>query len=523
MKLFLSYWILLCPLLAFSQQSFDYTISKPYKVIDAYSKMYFSNPKTGKVISIKIDGRNVYMQLFDAVAMQEVKRDKIIKLERGQYVSEVVQIQDKIYLFYTTWNKKQKIKRLFAHEVDVNNCQFKGAAKQLIELNEAAYFSYLYAHNKDKILIKCRKKPEKKRDAINHEKVGLYVFDKDLTLLNHDDVKMPYTEKQMDNIDYHVNKDGNPYILAKVRLDDSNKDFIGKGKNKKINYRLEVIRIDIKNKNLKITPIKLDKYNIEEIYLYEGIDNTILCSGFYNKKENKTGNADGIFLFKMEQDGGLSDKKFYEIPLEILNQYERLATQKKNNKKEQKDKAEFFSLVLRKLIVQEDNSIILVGEQYFVITSTYTDANGSTQTRYSYHYYDVLMTKIDAKGDLVWMRKLPKRQRGSRSPGGMGFKYMAIDGKHYVVYLDNIKNKDLKLDQSPTMHRDGKGGFLTAYAIDNETGKVSKVSIFDTLDLKGYKAYQFSTNRILPVSKDEFIIEFYKKKKEDLMVKVKIK
>lgn len=134
----------------------------------------------------------------------------------------------------------------------------------------------------------------------------------------------------------------------------------------------------------------------------------------------------------------------------------------------------------------------------------------------------MLLTKIGADGELLWMRKLPKRQYGRRGRGGMGFQHMTIGKNHYFVFLDNVKNIELELDQYPAKHMDGRGGFLTAYKVNNESGKVGKVSIFDTTDLEGYKVYQFHTGRMLPVSENEFMVEFYKKGKEDLMVKIKV-
>lgn len=507
-----------------AQNSFGYEVGAPYKVVDAYPKYYFSDPEKGKLLSLKFAKRALYIQSFNARTLKEIKREKIKDLPKKYVISTVTKINERIYFFYTIWNKQSTLQQLFVQEIDFDNCRFKGAPKKIFELNERVYFSYLYAHNKSKILIQCRKNPEKKRDAINYDKIGLYVFDEDLYQLAGNEIKMPYTEQQMDNIDYHVDQKGNPYILAKVRKDGSNKDFIGKGKNKVLNYHLELLKINIKKGSIKVSRIKLEGNRIENIWLYEGRDKNIICSGFYNKEESSGENADGVFLFKVDKDGGIREKKFYEIPLEIINQHQHKKVQKKNEKKEKKDKAEFESLVMRKLIVQEDNSILLVGEQYFVVQHTYTDANGNTRTRYSYHYYDILVTKINSEGELVWMRKLPKRQVGGSPYGGMGIKHMSINEKHYFVYLDNVKNLNLPLDKSPVAHRDGKGGYLTAYRLNDETGKVSKVSIFDTRDVKGgYKVYQFQTDRMLPVSEDEFIIEFYKKQKEDILIKIKVK
>ena len=82
----------------------------------------------------------------------------------------------------------------------------------------------------------------------------------------------------------------------------------------------------------------------------------------------------------------------------------------------------------------------------------------------------------------------------------------------------------LTLDKRPATHMDGLGGFLTCYRINNETAKVDKFSIFDMMKVDGgYKVEQFNTGRILEVFEDEFIMELYKNKKEDIMIKVKIK
>lgn len=42
-------------------------------------------------------------------------------------------------------------------------------------------------------------------------------------------------------------------------------------------------------------------------------------------------------------------------------------------------------------------------------------------------------------------------------------------------------------------------------------------------DAKGMKLYQFAPSRTVQVGDEEFIFEAYKKKKEDVMVKVRLK
>ena len=171
-------------------------------------------------------------------------------------------------------------------------------------------------------------------------------------------------------------------------------------------------------------------------------------------------------------------------------------------------------------MLSSDGSVILVGEKYYI--KSYTDSKG--RTRYTYHYEDILVTKLDADGDLVWMKKLPKRQKGSAGRGQMGYEYIHHNGNNYFFYVDNDKNLELGLDEVPKLHLDGLGGILTAYKINDETGEVSKSSVVDfrLAPVKGDKPmpiYQFNTGRIIETSKG-MIFEAYKKAKEDVMIHV---
>lgn len=138
------------------------------------------------------------------------------------------------------------------------------------------------------------------------------------------------------------------------------------------------------------------------------------------------------------------------------------------------------------------------------------------------------------------MKKLPKSQRFVTSSTGMGFgigfttsfkrngpdlsyKYMSTGKDHYLLYLDNIKNLDLPLNKYPATHASGKGGFLTAYKINDASGDVSKLSLFDLKDVKGIPVYQFTTSRIVQPNDKEIIVELYKKQKQDILLRINLR
>ncbi len=205
-----------------------------------------------------------------------------------------------------------------------------------------------------------------------------------------------------------------------------------------------------------------------------------------------------------------------------MNQNASGKVQRKNDRKEGDDKAEFADISLSDINIEPDGSLMLVGEQYYVRAHYSYSPTGGTTVTYTYHYNDLLVTKILPSGKLAWMKKLPKRQQGSRGRGGMSFRYYDDNKDYYFIYLDNEKNLDLPSDKVPSKHVDGQGGFLTVYKVNGKTGESTKTLVLDTRDVKGTEVYQFAPSRVVNTGKMEFVFEAYKKKKEDILVRFKL-
>lgn len=62
------------PVASGRQKLLDYSVSKPYPVIDSKAKFYFSDDAGQKMVSVKIDGKAVDLLVFDATAMKEISR-----------------------------------------------------------------------------------------------------------------------------------------------------------------------------------------------------------------------------------------------------------------------------------------------------------------------------------------------------------------------------------------------------------------------------------------------------------------
>jgi hypothetical protein len=532
-KKHLLFLLLLIPIVTFGQvnlsKDFKVTLGTPYPVIDAPDKEYFSDGK-GQTFAIKSKGEKVTIQRYDISKMAEVSRKDYEDFPPYSKRQKIIKIGDKLFYIFSSVNKKEKTEDLYSREVNMADGTF-GTPKLLLstskEVNVSSYeqpssvvmfgfgnpikYEINSSFDNSKILVRYRLKPAEKNDSKNYDILGFFVFNATMDKQWGGEVKMPYTEKEMNNIAYGVTRDGKAYMLAYI---NESKQF-------------ELLNI---NSDLKVEANKIDingKLYFQELKLRESADGNITCIGFYangiDYQVSWTGNGslsfntNGILSFKMDQKGKVLEKYDFEFPLELINQYESSRAKAKNEKREEGGKAGINDLKLIDVAIDVEGSTTIVGEQQYM-RKEYV-ING---TKNVYYYADLVATKFDKNGKLIWMKKLPKTQTGLQGKGGMSVKYIRGNGSNYILYLDNVKNADIQLSETPERHQDGRGGYLTAYKIDDATGAVEKHSICNIDNIDGIEAFQFKTSRIFNAMDKVFMLEIYIKGKEDTMVKMEL-
>ena len=83
-------------------------------------------------------------------------------------------------------------------------------------------FKIYKSYENSKIMINYRRKPLSKKDDVNYDLLGFFVFNSSFELVWGREVKMPYTEKEMNNLAYTVGSDGTVYMMSLYKL---NQDF----------------------------------------------------------------------------------------------------------------------------------------------------------------------------------------------------------------------------------------------------------------------------------------------------------
>lgn len=533
-KVLVTGMLMLISIFSFAQvkveNSYTYSVSNPYKVFDAGIKTYFS--KNNTTTAIKIAKSDILVQRFNNDKPAFVNEKLYEKaLPKGAELENISELKDKYVIFYNLYDRDNKVEQLFALSINIDSGEFNGSPKLIFKIDGklsvwSDKFTMYKSHDKSKILIKYRRVPKEKRDKLSYDVIGFHLLDESLNQVNFREITMPYTERKTENLDYQLNSKGDLYMLEKVFHDDSNKDRKSK-KDETPNYHLEILTLESNSNEFKTTKLDLQDKFIKKLWFFDSSSDKMIFGGLYNSGSKNLADVDGIVTFSLNKDYAITNKNFIEIPLELINQNEKESFVKKNIKKEAKEDedgegASVKNLYLRDLKVHEDGSITIIGEEDYIVVHTSSTPNGGMSSSTTYYYGDVYVSKLDPNGKLSWMKKIPKLQAGKRGLGGMSYKYLFNNNSHFVVFLDNVKNIDLAMDKPPYKHSDGHGGYLTCVKINDVDGAVTKGTILNVRDIEDFNLHQISMDRVFQSSDNSFMMEAYKKKKEDIMLKINL-
>lgn len=453
---------------------------------------FFGNDKDG-IVNLTLKKEELNILRFDpkTLAQTSEKTIQLPELTKNFNSETVVDFGANYFWIHSDWDKKDEIESLYYDKIDLVSGKITESNKKLFDAEKISgsgarmtgfyqykmtdKYNFEFDADHTKLLVSYRLAPEEKNDKKSYDKLGFYVYDDQMNKIWNNEFTMPYTEQIMDNIDFSVDSKGNAYMLAKVYESEKRKEV--DKETGRAGYHYEVLKFSKDNKKIINTTITIDDFFIKEASLIENTAHDIVIACTYSKKAKSNG-TDGVFLALMDQAGKINKYKngYYEFPLAELEKFESARSKRKM---ERKKDYEAPNLLVRNIVVEADGSLFIALEEYYVVVTTSYDSRGNSQTTTTYYYEDMLGAKISMTGNFEWLRKLPKKQRGSNGRGTMSFKLVSDPTGYYFLYLDNKKNMELEEDEVPKYHVDGFGGQVVVAKVDN-AGVVSKELVFDT-------------------------------------------
>lgn len=312
-------------------------------------------------------------------------------------------VGDKVYFLSNYFDRKADSYTLFASELETTTGKFNKHFQVMRVVDDKfksghSPFHMVRSVDSTKILVITEYPTKNKENA----RYGLTVVKRDLTTLWQKDIEFPERDKDFRLIDYEVDMDGNIHFVASIRMSREDK----KEKDAKSRYYVKVYSYYHENNELKEHEISFKDYIIDNIDLDVNDKNELLGTGFYSEKFLSSGYK-GFFFVKIDPETKtVSAKNVSEFSQDLIKQ---LYNNKRQGERKAK-KGKFPPYVIRKSIPLKNGGYAVVAEHYVYTRSQTTSASGTTTTKETWLFGNVVVMFLDENGKMKTASVLKKRQ-----------------------------------------------------------------------------------------------------------------
>ncbi len=408
--------------------------------------------------------------------LMELYRNDFNKELKGKEFEQFFVVQDRLYVFATDYEKKEGRMDLYAAELDKNSGEMAGSWNIVSSFtkeskkDEVNFKIDLSADSTHVIIISTIAGREKNEYTVSEFDKTLKPIGKPVKISNEFDPKT----FQLQDVLYASNRK----IILVGRVYEYQE---GKKKKEKFlefaNYNIRLY--DEKGKQQKEINTNINGRWLNSTRLIQEKNNDLVLAAFYsNTKKGRT--TDGMLVQRINPASGevisTSEKKIDYSMLggdaadDETDENETKAERKeRENLEKMKDEGEAFSKYMRfqRIFYTPDNGLVMVAENvhtYSYMRQTTRGGAGTTpmQTTMTYYtvyeYGDLLLFKVDADGNIGWLRVLPKEQKemiqeqaasgfslwgyfdAVNRPFYSGFAAMQTENSIQLLFNDNPKN-----------------------------------------------------------------------------------
>jgi hypothetical protein len=519
------------------------TYGKDYQGFSGTIKKYITVDNI--LLSVCFYRETIILQTFNKNTLKIIGSKDFNGFPKKVIVEDVLIFNNEVYLFYSTLIHDNSVfqEKLYRRKINIDSCSFeKSKLLMTVEGNvigglygreNTDNFSFKTSIDKRKLLIQYQRKSKKKKIA----EIGYKLFDKEFKLIWEKEMKMPYENWRMENIDFTLDNENNIYLASFIYRIKPGFDILAAYKTEmservtsggKINYDLVIFKFGANSGSFTKSKITLDFGSHINSFKFFRIDYKQLIGAGYSSiigKNSKFYQTSGAFKFNLLDRNKRID--IFSFPEAIVNQHlkQKKITSNISMKRRYKNewKSPIENLVPVNLTIEKDGSFILIGEQqeHAISHAVFPTPIGIVhKTTEKMLFNDILISKFNDNGSLAWMKKLAKRQVTNfgvdffgLDKKGLSFKM--IEGKEdlYILYKDQLKNLKLPLTKKPARFNNDDYGMLMAYKINRITGEGGKALIIDVQRINGLSTLDFNLSGISQLRKDQFVFEgFYKNK-----------
>ncbi len=464
--------------------------------------------------------------------LTEEYRNDFNKELKGKEYEQFFFLKDKLFILASDYSKKEKTLSLFAAEIDKKSGELAGDWKEVTnwqkeEKGDAIEFKATYNADSTKmVLVSSVSGKEKNTYEVRQFDSNLKATGKPVIISN----EFERRKFQLEDVLYISN--GNIVMVGRIYDYEEGK----KQKTKFLQFQNYNVRIYnnqgnmIKEINTEISAKWLISTKVIQVP-----DKDLVLAAFYSDKK-KGQEINGMLIQRVDpQTGAVISTSLKEINTTMITTLEddngdddkddesrKERKEREKLEKIQNDQDGFSKYMrFRNFIFTADNGLIILAEKYhhYQYTTMSTRSTGvgfgssMTTTTTTYQVYecgDLMMSKMDIKGDINWLHVIPKEQReviesgsGTSSGSGIsfgmgtnffdnsfnmpfyaGFGALAGNNAVSIIFNDHKKNdKVLQLGQKVKRISYFRKSDCFGITLDPITGKYTRNVLFSNNDV----------------------------------------
>jgi hypothetical protein len=459
--------------------------------------------------------------------MTQIYSNDFNKELKGKEYERFFFLKNKLFLLATDYSKKEKTLTLFGAEIDKSSGELAGEFTEITswqkdDKKEDISFKATYNADSSKmVLVSSIEGREKNNYEVRQFDEKLRPAGKAIAMSNEFDPKTFVLE------DVVYTAAGNVMLVGREYEYQEGK----KKKAKYLDFKNYVIRIyDAAGKQVKEINTAINAKWLVSTKVMQIPGKDLVLAAFYSDEKRgrevngmlvqRINPATGDIISTSQKDINTSMISTLEDDTDDDGDDESRKERKERERLEKiQNEEEGFSKYMRfrNFIHTDDNGLVILAEKYnhYTYTSTsYSSGSGigmgsSTTTTYQvYECGDIMMSKVDAGGNINWLNVLPKQQReviqtGSSSgpSSGISFSFSFFQGGFNwpfyagfgvlpgsnslnIIFNDHKKNdKVLQLGQK--VKRISYFGKSDCFAVNlnTSTGKYTRSSLFNNKDV----------------------------------------
>ena len=502
---------------------FNVRIGEPFPSIESKDRHYF--PFEENVIALKIDGKHWHIQRFSTARLDQASEQEYEDMPDNVVLEWIGKFNDRLYVLYSSEDKKTKQQRLYHREIDPASGTFKGAGAPALtvpgRLRGETFtmlsgmtrleqrFYVVLSPGREKMMVRYEHDDTKEITAPKGNDLGVAVFGADMVKEWEGELVFPADAGRVRGENYAVDEKGQVYLMGFHMLDP--------GDPNKVPTRENVLgRFGTDGVKWTGFPEVPGIPTAAHMLVFGRRDGGIGFAGFCKQQPDAL-MKDALCMLEVTSDG-VVHPRIIPIPAGTIDL--RVGVGEDEKLKKGFQFSGMADLLIQRVRLLPDGGYLVSGEKYYEASELDYVSNsggGLSDVRvYIDHYEEALLMTIRPDGVLDRVSVLPRVV-------GPGSAYASANGTELYFYATDPKAVRMPLTTKARDWRDMRHPRLFAYSMDQSSGELKEHSIADIPNINDVLFNDVEWGRVVNMGEGRLIIETGAGKNEVKLMEVSLK